>query len=289
MSYAWDFGDGTTSTLVSPSHIYATTGTFNVKLVVTSNLGCKDSITQITIITLTGGGGGMPTPSFTVNTAQQCFTGNSFVFTNTSFATIGTTYNWNFGDNTFSNLASPTHTYSTSGYFNVQMIATYNGQNYYANSQSIYVGAKPVVSFNTITGTGSGNAHTFISTSTIANGSMSYAWDFGDGGTSTQNSPQHIYSTAGTVNVKLVVTSDLGCKDSITQAVVICPTLNNQAFSINAASSCFTGNYFGVQNFFGNNAGYPMTYLWNYGDGFTSTAQNPAWHSYAAVGTYNII
>ncbi len=289
MSYAWSFGDGGTSTLVSPQHIYAATGNYNVKLVITSDLGCKDSITQSVIVTTSGtGGGSTPTPSFTTNITNQCITGNSFVFTNTSTAPSGTTYNWNFGDNTSSTIASPTHTYTSSGYFNVQMIATYNGQTYYANNQSVYVGANPVAGFNTIAGTGSGNAHTFISTSTITNGSMSYAWSFGDGGTSTLVSPQHIYSTAGTVNVKLVVTSDLGCKDSITQAVVICPTLNNQAFTINAASSCFVGNYFGVQNYFGNNAGYPMTYLWNYGDGTTSTLQNPPTHSYAAVGTYTI-
>jgi len=288
MSYAWSFGDGGTSTLVSPQHIYAATGTYNVKLVITSDLGCKDSITQTITVTTSGTGGSTPTPSFTTNTTNQCITGNSFVFTNTSTAPSGTTYSWNFGDNTSSSLANPTHTYTLSGYYNVQMIAHYNGQDYYASSQSVYVGAKPVASFNTIAGTGSGNAHTFISTSTIANGSMTYAWDFGDGGTSTQNSPQHIFSGAGTMNVKLVVTSDLGCKDSITQAVVICPLLTNQAFSINAASSCFVGNYFGVQNYFGNSAGYPMTYLWNYGDGTTSTLQNPPTHNYAAVGTYTI-
>ena len=287
MSYAWSFGDGGTSTLVSPQHIYAVTGTYNVKLVITSDLGCKDSITQ-TITVTTGGTGSTPTPSFTTNTTKQCITGNSFVFTNTSTAPSSTTYTWNFGDNTFSTVANPTHTYTTAGSFYVSMIAHYNGQDYYASGQSVVVGAKPVAAFNTIAGTGSGNAHTFISTSTITNGSMSYAWDFGDGGTSTQNSPQHIFTSAGTMNVKLVVTSDLGCKDSITQAVVICPSLNNQAFTINAASSCFVGNYFGVQNFFGNNAGYPMTYLWNYGDGITSVLQNPPTHSYAAVGTYTI-
>ncbi len=290
-SYAWNFGDGGTGATSNPQHSFATAGTKNVKLIVISDAGCKDSITTSVVISSNNGGtggGSTPTPSFIVNTTQQCIAGNSFVFTNTSTAPSGTTYLWNFGDGSTSTAASPTHVYSTSGYYYVSMIASYNGQNYYASGQSVVVGAKPVASFNTITGTGSGNAHTFISTSTIANGSMTYLWDFGDGATSTLNSPQHIFTSAGTINVKLVVTSNLGCKDSVTQSVIICPTFTNAAFTINSASSCFTGNYFGVQNYYGNNAGYPMTYLWNYGDGSTSTLQNPPTHSYAAVGSYNI-
>ena len=67
------------------------------------------------------------------------------------------------------------------------------------------------------------NAIDFTNNSTIAGGSIdNYTWDFGDGvGTSTDENPDYTYAAEGTYAVKLVIESDLGCKDSITQNVTI--------------------------------------------------------------------
>lgn len=195
-SYAWNFGDGGTATTSNPQHTFASAGTYNVSLTVTTNAGCTATITNAVVASTTSGGGGTgtnPSPSFTVNTTNQCITGNSFVFTNTtSPAPSGTTYLWQFGDGTTSTATNPTHTYTTAGYYYVQMIATYNGQNYYASGISVVVGAKPNVAFYYTGGTGAGSAYTFYNQSTINNGSMSYNWSFGDGGTSTLVSPSHV-------------------------------------------------------------------------------------------------
>ncbi len=282
-SYLWSFGDGTIDITSNPNHIYAANGTYNVKLVVTSNGGCKDSITKSVVVTLSGGGGTTPVPSFIVNNAQQCFNVNSFVFTNTSSAPTGTTYLWNFGDGSTSTTANANHSYTSQGNYNVTLIATYNGiDHYYA--QTVWVKPMPVSSFSYFANKQSIYGYTFLSTSTIASGNMTYSWNFGDGTTDSVSNPQHTFTSDGRKDITLIVTSDAGCKDSTTHYQIFCPAMINKMFLINAASSCLNGNFWGVQNYYGNTAGYPMTYLWDYGDGTTSTLGNPPWHSYATAG-----
>lgn len=134
------------------------------------------------------------------------------------------------------------------------MIATSNGQQYYANNQSVYIGAKHIANFTQYYN--SPLIYTFNSTSTVACGSIvSYAWNFDDGGTSTSPNPQHAFASAGIYSVKLLVTDDAGCKKLITQSFVITNTTpitppaatpcNLQAsFSINNSSQFITGNQF---------------------------------------------
>jgi PKD repeat protein len=121
MTYQWTFGDNTSSTDQNPTKVYTTAGTFNVKLVVTSNNGCKDSVTQTITVNP------KPTPAFTVNSSSQCLSGNSFTFTNTSTIGSGTmTYQWNFGDNNTSTATSPTHSYAATGTYTVKLVVTSN-------------------------------------------------------------------------------------------------------------------------------------------------------------------
>ncbi len=229
------------------------------------------------------------TSSFTVNQSQQCFNVNSFVFTNTSSSGAGITYAWDFGDGTTSTQVSPTKNYSTSGYYSVQLITDSGGIQHYAN-QTVIVSPLPTAAFYTIASTTSGNTYTFISTSTIANGVMNYAWDFGDGTTSTLVNPIKGYSATGTYNVKLVVTSDAGCKDSVTQAIVITTTGSTTSLTSGFAISsnitqCLSGNNFTFTN--SSTTGIGVTYLWNFGDGNTSPLATPS-HSYLANGNYTV-
>ena len=291
-SYSWNFGDGSTGSGNYATHLYSSAGTYNVKLVLTSEIGCKDSITiPVTVTTSGSGGGGSTTlsPSFTVNNANQCLSGNNFVFTNTTPAPpVGTTYLWTFGDGTTSTLSSPTKTYSTVGYHYVQMQATYNGVTYTASGQSVYTGASPVPSF-TSSQVSSLN-YGFSNTSTIASGYInSYAWTFGDGSTGSGNYATHLYSSAGTYNVKLVLTSEIGCKDSITLPVTVTTSgaiVVSPSFIVNNINQCLSGNSFVFTNTT-SSAPSGTTYSWNFGDGTTSILANPT-HSYVSAGTYTV-
>lgn len=115
MTYSWDFGDGFTSTNTNPIKAFAD-GSYNVKLVATSNLGCKDSTTQTLSF------GTAPTAAFTVSSAStQCSHNDNFTFSNTSTGSGTLTYLWNFGDGTTSTSANPTKSYTAAGTFTISL------------------------------------------------------------------------------------------------------------------------------------------------------------------------
>jgi minor extracellular serine protease Vpr len=233
LSYLWNFGDGNTSTASNASHSYNAAGTYTVKLVVTSAFGCKDSISrQVTVYP-------KPIVTFSVNQSSQCVNINSFVFTNTSTISTGNlTFQWSFGDGNGATTTNASYTYSQPGTYLVKLIAVSNNGCADSITQSVTVNPKPTVNFNVnnVNQCLSGNQFVFTNQATIASGTLSHRWDFGDGSTSTQISPSYSYSTAGTFQVKLVSTSLEGCRDSISRSVAVFPmpsgTLNNPSTNL---------------------------------------------------------
>lgn len=202
--------------------------------------------------------------SFTVNTVSQCFTGHSFVFTNTSTGT-GNTYLWNFGDGTTSTSTNPTKAFAAAGIYNVELKTTNAGTDYYS-SQQVFVNPQPVASFNVLSPALTGGSYSFISTSTIQFGGMSYAWNFGDGTTSNLINPTKSYLSAGTYTITLTVTSNAGCVSTTTQSLNVTLTSFNSSFGVTGNSSqCFSGNSFSFTN--SSTTGSGITYDWNFGAG----------------------
>lgn len=116
LSYLWTFGDGTTSTAVSPTKVYTAVGTYTVKLK-TTGAGGMDSATMTVNVA------GNPPYGFTVNDVAQPLTGNSFTFTSTT-PTFGNLYYWTFGNGGTSTAANPVHTYTATGVYNVMQRVT---------------------------------------------------------------------------------------------------------------------------------------------------------------------
>lgn len=115
MSYDWDFGDNGTSDAVDPSHVFQSSGNFNVKLVGTSNYGCADSVTETIHV--------YPTPQADFTYTDVCF-GQTTNFTNSS-KPLGSSiesYQWFFGDNGQDFVTNPTHTYNTADSFDVSLV-----------------------------------------------------------------------------------------------------------------------------------------------------------------------
>ena len=272
-TYSWNFGDAGTSTSASPSHSYATAGTFTVKLVSTSTYGCKDSTTHTLTVRP------LPVPAFTINNNDQCFSGNSFVFTNGS--TGAATYSWNFGDAATSTANSPSHSYSAAGTYTVKLVSTSSYGCKDSITRTVTIRPQPVAGF-TISNNDqclSGNSFVFSNSSS---GAATYSWNFGDAATSTAIAPSHSYSIAGTFSVKLVSTSSYGCKDSITRTLTVRPQPVT-AFTINNNDQCLSGNSF----VFSNSTTGAVSYSWNFGDAGTSTSNSPS-HSYSIAGTYAV-
>ncbi|MEP2025430.1 MAG: PKD domain-containing protein [Reichenbachiella sp.] len=216
MSYEWTFDDGSSSTQINPTHLYATYGDYDVLLQVTSDKGCETQANQTVSVHP------KVTPGFTVD--DVCF-GESMDFTNTSNVDVGTlTYVWDFGDGSAtSTLQDPSHDYDSPGTYLVVLTVTSNNNCVATYSENVNVNPLPVVNFS-FTETCDGTNVAFTNLSTISAGSMTYEWDFGDGGSSTDTNPTHLYALANTYLVRLTVTSGFNCESILEQSVVVDPT-----------------------------------------------------------------
>ncbi|HPD66188.1 MAG TPA: PKD domain-containing protein [Bacteroidia bacterium] len=289
MTYFWDLGNGiTTNTATDTTATYGALGDYNVKLVATSDNGCKDSITKVvTIVPKTEA-------DFTINDTDQCLVGNSFLFSGNSIlcdAQIFSSWDLN-GDGTFgdSNNVDPlTHIFTTPGTYKIgyMVITTSDTDSVY---KFVNVYPSPAVSFGITSDSGqclSGNLFTFSNSTVLGGtGTLSYFWSFGDGGTSTATLPlPYTYATTGSYIVKLVATSDKGCKDSavVTARIYDQPSVD---FSITDTMFCYT-DIISFTNQSTIPSPWTLSYVWDFGDGSTSTSTNPS-YGYVTAGTYNV-
>jgi gliding motility-associated-like protein len=283
MSYSWDFGDGNNSTAFSPAHAYATAGTYRVKLVTTTNNSCKDSVFVDVVVNP------KPTPLFAVNQATQCLKNNNFSFTNNSTISSGTmSYNWNFGDGSFSSVANPSHVYLFSGPFTAKLVVTSSEGCRDSISLSLLVNDTPIPGFsvNQPEQCFTGNNFVLTNNSTVPAGTTTYGWSFGDGGIASTLNASHSYANAAPFNIKLVVTAGNGCRDSITKTVSVNPE-PVPSFTVNTVDQCLNTNSYSFTNTSVISSG-TMTYNWSFGDGNSATTIN-ANHIYAGVSSYPVI
>lgn len=271
VSYAWDFGDGNTSATQSPQHTYGSAATYSASLVVTSDNGCMDTVSKNVVVE------NFPDAGFTVTTGCK---GDTTFFTPNSLA--GFSYAWNFGDGNTSVITSPAHVYAAAGTYPVTLQITSTGGCASTGSGSATVNAVPVVDFEFTSACPNVNV-VFTNLSSVASGTLTYAWDFGDSGLSAATSPVHPYTGEGTYPVKLVATSTAGCMDSISKPVEV---YAQPVADFSASIGCQ-----GVATEFTNSSGIStgfLVYTWDFGDGsLQSNALNPT-HVYNADGTYNV-
>ena len=198
-------------------------------------------------------------------------------------------YAWNFGDATTSTTKNPSHVYATAGVYTVSLTVTgAGGSNTKTNPNYVTVAAPataPVAGFSA-TPT-SGTAPLTVNFANASTGSItSYAWNFGDGTTSTLQNPSHAYAAAGVYTVSLTVTGAGGSntKTNPNYVTVSAPaTAPVAGFSATPTS----GTAPLTVNFANASTGSITSYAWNFGDGTTSTLQNPS-HAYAAAGVYTV-
>jgi serine protease len=118
------------------------------------------------------------------------------------------------------------------------------------------------------------------------NNPTSWSWDFGDGYTSTAQNPSHEYSSAGTYTVELTAANADG-SDTETKVDYITVTEPGSAPVADFTGSPTSGDAPLTVNFTDQSTGSPTSWSWDFGDGYTSTAQNPT-HEYGSAGTYTV-
>jgi gliding motility-associated-like protein len=235
--WRWDFGNTQTATQQNNTVTYATADTFDVQLSIVTDKGCiSDTVTKQAIVHP------LPVAAFTFS-APTC-EGAAVNFTDASTPNAGTLakWQWSFGNGNTSTSQNPATTYATVNTYTASLVVeSSKGCVSPAASQSIAVHPMPVPDF-TSPEVCLLDAAQFTSTSTIADNSEAqfrYSWNFGDGGTSTQSSPQHPYGTAGDYQVSLTITSKDGCAKSITHPFTVNGDVRRSAFAVdNAASLC---------------------------------------------------
>jgi PKD repeat protein len=236
----WYTGDNNTATDSILSYNYKDTGNFTVKLTTLSNLNCPDSILFKVRVSP------KPKANFTINNPNQCVNGNLFAFTNASQGFYGsTTSRWQFGDGDSSLNTNSSHTYRFQDTFTVRLIATNTSGCKDTIKKDIIAYPKPSAQF-TIKDTlpcEINNKILFKNSSTIAYGTLTHAWNFGDNKTANTLNTSHSYDTFGTYAVRLIATSNYGCKDTITKNATVYP-MPMPAFKVNKQSQCLNSQNF---------------------------------------------
>jgi len=276
-SWYWDFGDGNSSTQQNPSHIYTVSGTYTVTLVTNSSVtGCSDTTTQSVTVHCNTGGACVADFIAIPDTLP-----NSIFFLNTSTGNF-TSVIWDFGDGNSSTQFDAHHVYAMPGTYTVTLTI------FDSLSQCFDVISIPVV----VSGSGTNCQADFVAipdtlglgvffSNTSTGNFTDVVWDFGDGNTSTQLNPYHIYAFSGTYTVTLSVFNNLSqCYDIITYSV----TVGNQG-PCDAEILFFVGGTGLDFQFYNVSTGAFTQSHWDFGDGTTSTQMDPV-HTFSGPGVY---
>jgi len=281
LSWHWDFGDGTTSTLPRPSHTYQAPGTYMVTLTTVRDNGNECGSTDVSVAEITIS----PNPEATFTFAPECLNRAMLFRDNSSVAGENNQvveWLWDFGDGTTSSEQHPRHTYTAAKEYQVMLQVKTNSGCSSVVTKKVLVESAPVADFD-VTGACQGEEIAFKDKSTYTTEPVTgWHWDFGDGTTKTQQHPEHTFSTSATYPVTLTLTFASGCQTSITRQVVINP---KPEVKIELPDVCILDEAQFVNK--STISEGTLTYLWEFGDGHTSTEVNPK-HRYTAEKVYTV-
>jgi len=272
----WNLGDGNQSAQTNFNHTYLAAGQYTTTFTVSSNNGCSSSQTLVTQVN--------PNPSITsatVNTVCQeefsAFNASASVL-NINGAVISG-YKWNYGDGNTGSSNAPNHVYSNWGSYNWTVTASTNHGCSASFNGSSTVLPKPVAAFN-LPDHCRGSLMPITNNSSIGTGSIvSTQWNTSNGMSSTMLVPSLFFTTAGNYSVTLMLTSDQGCKDTLTQNVLVTEMINS-----NFSPTLLTTN---TIHFLPDTLDPYLDYLWDFGDGTDSYDINPQ-KLFFFPGLYNV-
>lgn len=272
-SLVWDFGDNNSSTDTNPVHNYSQPGTYTVTLTVTGDCGTEVATQAITIIPFA------PLANFGADVVAGCAP-LTVAFTDQS-TNSPTSWAWSFpgGNPATASLQNPIVTYTNAGTYSIELTASNaGGSGLSLQADLITVGEAPSANFST-----SVNGPTVqFANNTI--GGITYHWDFGDGQTSDEPNPLHIYGSEGSYTV--VLTADNACGTSTHSSIAtISSFLPVAAFNSDITAGCAPLTV----AFNDLSAGQPISWQWSFpgGNPAISNEQNPS-VTYSSAGSYSI-
>jgi gliding motility-associated-like protein len=280
LKYLWDFGDGGTSTASSPSHAYASTGTYNVSLIVTDAIGCKDTMTKPSAVTVNT----RPQASFVMDDTIAVCPPLIVKFTNTSVGAVR--YNWTFGTGATSTLQNPSNTYTVPQIYTVRLIAT----NAAGCSDTAYgrvriLGYDGALTYTPLKGCA---PLTVQFQANNVDGVAGFIFDFGDGTTaaSTGTKVSHTYTRPGPYKPKITLTDNLGCYVTSSGIDTIKVDGVYAGFTFSPFPACGGGTITFIDTSKGAFSALNPPF-WRFHDGTTSNLPSPTM-TYKGPGTYKV-
>lgn len=207
-AWLWQFGDGGESTQQDASHTYEVPGTYTVSLTVTNDCGQDETVEQDLIVVQPACDA--PVTDFT---SDVVFGEAPLDVSFSDLSTGADEWLWDFGDGTTSTAINPVHTYTEPGRYDVSLVTTNecgsDERRVREYVQVIPVCGPPTAAFDADVRSGDAPLRVRF-TDRTAEEIETWFWEFGDGSTSTEQHPEHIYTEAGTYSVALTVVDACG-------------------------------------------------------------------------------
>ena len=296
LNYEWDFGDGSprVTTLypnVNTQHTYNNVGLYRVMQIAIDSNTCN--IRDTAYITIKAGNN-RAVPDFNAVKISGCNeTVFRYRFDNITVAPASqpftnTSFKWDFGDGTAPLITGPSsvnHTYVSAGTYNVNLILIDDN---YCNApdtlkKQLRIATNVEAKFNVPS---AGCAPFLAKFNNVSLAGQQFHWDFGDGTTSTEMSPQHLYSIPGTYTITLIAVDSSTCNisDTLSTAIIVSdqPTADFSA----ALQPPIVNTAITFTNLSSPDA---VRFKWLFGDGdsLLTSSRQPAQHEYNATGTFN--
>ncbi|MBX3254325.1 MAG: PKD domain-containing protein [Chitinophagaceae bacterium] len=282
LSYEWNFGDGTTSTVKNPSYSFNKKGVYTVSLTVKNAEGCSVTNTQSDLLNVASYKASFNAPALICKDQQVSFNSTSTPTPN-SYAwqvNAGTEQNW-WG--TFP------YYFSDTGKHTVRLINIFGTC---ADTATATVHVKPtpqpgdfIADLQTFCG-----APTTVKFKDTTAGAVQWEWKFNDyynGPTSALQAPSYTYTSDGWYWVSLAVTNAQGCTNSVSKYINITKPWVNIGNKLPFDEENYYCGYSKVQTYVADASDVIATYKWSFGDGTTSTEAEPV-HEFTQPGTYNV-
>ena len=284
--WSWQYPDGTKDTSINSNKLFLQSGSFNIKHTSINDIGCAtDTIKTVTIA---------PQPVAAFNFSNPTCDGSPVKFTDASTIALGkiVKWYWDFGNGqkiTNTSNADVTSTFTTGNFTVSLQVENETGCKSAITRQTITVHASPIISFDMPGACLPAGKAVFTNLSTINDGSagsLTYSWNFGDGGTSTDKNPQHNYTTAGPFSVNLKATTGFGCSKNSTKVFSNIYPQPVAAFNLSPTKICNSDSVHFIDASTAQNSSV-TEWNWRFGDGRISSIPSPT-NKYSDSGYYTV-
>jgi PKD repeat protein len=275
ITYEWNFGDGSSPKAgAEPTHLYSNAGGYVVTMKATAN-GCTSEASK--------NANQFPVPSAAFTAESVCANEPVAINNTTAISTGNVGFMWDFGDGGISTVRNPSYVFGSAGSKSIKLraISEFGCEQEVTRTVTLKEAPRADFSFDracnltpvTFTNTG-------VNPST---GITAYEWDFAGEANSNVQNPQHLFSEIGTKRVSFRITGENNCTDVITKTlnVVLQAVADFEVSNVCQGEDAIFTNKSTVSA--GN-----LTYVWDFGNGQTSTQLSPRTNYGSQFGTISV-